>query len=71
MAVDIKKYSGQLRKLCEDYYCNNITYIEYRSLRNGIFDDIDNEQGLGKDCDIYGDGDPVNDALLFEQETQD
>ena len=46
MAIDIKRYSEQLRHLCEDYYLQNISYIEFRMQRNDIFDKIQAEQGV-------------------------
>lgn len=46
MAVDIKKHSIRIKQLCEDYYRNNITYVEFKYGRDLIFDEIDNEQGF-------------------------
>lgn len=66
MAVDIKKYSIRLRQICDEYYRNNITYIEYRSLRNDIFDEIDNEQGFGGDREQDDGDEAVMDILGSE-----
>lgn len=57
MAVDIKKYSLQLKQLCEDYYFQNISYIEFRIQRNDIFDKIQTEQGMGVGMSLASDGD--------------
>lgn len=46
MAVNTKKYSQRLRQLCEEYYRNNISYVEFRDERDRIFESIDEDQGM-------------------------
>jgi len=43
MSIDAKRYSGELRKLCEDLYFHDITQPEYVIRRNEIFDRIERE----------------------------
>jgi 2-oxoglutarate dehydrogenase complex dehydrogenase (E1) component-like enzyme len=43
MAIDISKYSEEIRKLCQEYYCRNIAYDEYKAKRDFILDNIESE----------------------------
>lgn len=47
MPVNMTKHSEALRKLCKEYYFRNITREEFKSRREEIFDNIENEI-LGK-----------------------
>lgn len=63
MAIDIKKYSAQLRRLCEDYYFQNISYIEFRIQRNDIFDKIQTEQDVRTGIPFNADDDSYNSEM--------
>jgi len=47
MLVNIKRYSEQLRRICDDYYSHNIDYLEFKELRKDILEQLDNEQKYG------------------------
>lgn len=47
MSVDINRYSRQIRRLCEDYYCHNLDYIEYKQLRNDLFAQLEGDLRKG------------------------
>jgi hypothetical protein len=55
MPVNIKKYSEQLRRLCDDYYFHNINYLEFKVQRDDILNRLDYEQKYGIQCEVIED----------------
>jgi len=47
MAIDTKKYSDELHRLCEDYYFHDISHAEYVKRRNDVFNRIEQEITTG------------------------
>ena len=43
MAVDTRKYSEKIRKLCAEYYNRNIQHDEYMHQRNMVLNDLERE----------------------------